>query len=169
MPKSMDGVTQLCKSLAVWLEPSRLVSHEGGMNDPLYQKELLRLAAASGARQRLSGDCAHGRAANPLCGDELTFDLVRNGEGRATGLGFECHACILVQASAELLARQAESCSREDVSAMKDDVAMLLSGKTLPAESRALPFVVFSGVAEHRNRHHCVLLPFDALLKAFAD
>ncbi len=136
------------------------------MTDPLYQKELLRLAAASGLRGRLVCDCAHGRAANPLCGDELTFDLVRDASGRAARLGFECHACILVQASAELLAREGEGHTRDEIATMKDDVAQMLLGNP-PDGTGAKPFAVFSGVVEHRNRHHCVLLPFDALLKAF--
>lgn len=136
------------------------------MNDPLYQKELLRLAAASGMRGRLACDCAHGRAANPLCGDELTFDLVRDASGRATQLGFECHACILVQASAELLAREAMGHTQAEILAIRDDVAAFLAGPS-PDAPHAKGFAVFSGVAEHRNRHHCVLLPFDALLKAF--
>lgn len=136
------------------------------MNDPLYQKELLRLAASSGLRGRLACDCAHGRAANPLCGDELTFDLVRDASGRAAKLGFECHACILVQASAELLAREAEGLTQPEIAAMKEDVAAFLASN--PSRTpKANAFAVFSGVAEHRNRHHCVLLPFDALLKAF--
>ncbi len=138
------------------------------MNDPLYQRELLRLAAASGVRRRLACPCAEGRAANPLCGDEIIFDLVCDDGGRVRDVGFECHACLLVQASAELLAEQATGQDESGIEAIRDDVARMLQGKPEGRGKAAIPFDVFSGVAEHRNRHHCVLLPFDALLKAFA-
>ena len=46
------------------------------MSDPLYKKELLRLAADAHGAGRLAGATATGHAHNPICGDKVVVDLV---------------------------------------------------------------------------------------------
>ncbi len=134
------------------------------MSDPLYRKELLRLAADAHGAGHLHGPHATGTAHNPACGDKVVFEVALDA-GRICALAHETKACVLSQASAAILGRDAKGLSREEVEKLRGDVAGLLGGADAPAP----PFDAYSafdGVREHRNRHACVLLPIEALLKA---
>lgn len=135
------------------------------MSDPLYRKELLRLAADATGAGRLTQPCATGRAFNPACGDRVTMDIVIE-DDRIAGIAHDTHACVLTQAAASILGGELIGLSREEVETLKENVAAMLEG----AEAPAAPFDTFSsfdGVADHKSRHRCVLLPFEAVLAAF--
>lgn len=136
------------------------------MSDPLYRRELLRLAADAHGAGRLPSPTATGTAFNPACGDRVTVDLVVE-NGRVTAVAQEIRACVLAQASAAILGVALEGQSQEDVVALKDAITAML------AEDGAVPgspfgaYIAFDGVAEHPARHKCVLLPVEAVLDAF--
>jgi len=134
------------------------------MTDPLYRKEILRLAADAHGAGHLSGPHASGTARNPACGDNVTFEVTLEG-GRISALAHETKACVLSQASAAILGHNAKGLAREEVEALRAGVAALLSGADAPSPPFDV-YAAFDGVAAHRNRHMCVLLPIDALLRA---
>lgn len=137
------------------------------MSDPLYGKELLRLAAEAHGAGRLAEPDATGVAFNPACGDKVTMDIVFSYD-RIASLAHETKACILAQASASILGRSLPNARKHSVERLRAEVeAMLESGAAAPAA----PFDAYaalSGAAEHANRHRCVLLPIDAVLDAFS-
>ena len=136
------------------------------MSDPLYRKELLRLAADATGAGRL--EAPHGSATvhNPACGDRITIE-VRMENGRVAALAHRTQACVLTQASAAILGTHAVGLDQEGLKALAEDVASLLTGGTPPSP----PFEIygaFDGVAGHKGRHTCVLLPLEAALEAVA-
>lgn len=135
------------------------------MSDPLYKKELLRLAANATGSGRLAVPCRTGTAHNPACGDKVTMD-VAVADGRIAAVAHETRACVLTQASAAILGGEIAGLDRAEVAALRDAVAAMLRGGEAPAAPFDV-FAVFDGVADHRNRHTCVLLPLDAVLAAF--
>lgn len=137
------------------------------MSDPLYKREILRLAADAHGAGHLAGAHAHGMAHNPACGDKIEIDLAADAAGRIAALAHRTKACVLTQASAAILGRDAKELTRADVEQLRAEVAAMLANA---AEIPAPPFdayAAFDGVAGFRNRHACVLLPIDALLDAF--
>ncbi len=131
------------------------------MDDPLYRRELLRLAAdASGAGHLPRAD-AVGTAHNPACGDRVTVELVLEG-GRIVALTHQTQACILTQASASLLAAAATGQDAAGLARLARDMKVMLAGGEPPDPA----YAVFDGVAEHVGRHVCVLLPVEAALNA---
>ena len=138
------------------------------MSDPLYRKELLRLAAdAHGAGQLPSPD-ATGSAFNPACGDRVTVTLAL-ADGRIATVAHETRACLLAQASASILGATLQGRSRADIEALRAGLAgMLAAGRAAPGPPFD-GFGVFDGVADHPARHRCVLLPVDAVLDAFEN
>jgi len=137
------------------------------MSDPLYKKELLRLAADATGAGKL--DHADGRAtvSNPACGDRVTVELRLN-QGRIEALSHQAQACVLTQASAAILAGGAPGRTPGEIAALADAVRAMLAG----AENPAPPFAaygVFEGVADHAGRHRCVMLPLEAALKALSE
>ena len=129
-------------------------------DDPLYRRELLRLAADATGAGRLPAPDATASLHNPACGDRVTVELELCG-GRVAALAHTTQACVLTQASAALLAAQAPGKDRLSLSALAADVRAFLRGAPAPAGYEA-----FDGIRDHAGRHVCVLLPLEAALKA---
>ena len=134
-------------------------------DDPLYRKELLRLAADATGAGRLPEECHTGRAFNPTCGDRVTVDIAIVNE-RITGVAHDTRACVLTQASASILGAELEGLTRREVVELRGRVVAMLEGGN-PPDAPFDVYRAFDGVTEHRNRHACVLLPFEAVLAAF--
>ena len=131
------------------------------MNDTLYNKALLRLAADAAGSGRLARPDASATAHNPACGDRVTMDLGL-ADGRVTALGHHTQACILTQASAAILGTAAIGASRAELEALADGVRGMLKGGPAPLAA----YDAFAGVGELPARHVCVMLPLQALLEA---
>src|SRR5579871_3595694 len=101
------------------------------MSDPLYRKEVLRLAADATGAGRLPHPCSTGRAFNPACGDRVTFDVAIEG-GRIAGIAHDTKACVLTQASAAILGSELVGLAREDVATLRHQVFQMLKGGDLP-------------------------------------
>ncbi len=139
------------------------------MSDPLYRKEILRLAADAHGAGRLVGPHATGTAFNPACGDKVTVDIKLGDDGRVLAIAHETKACVLAQASASILGEALVGASREDVERLANDIAQMLVVRAPPPAPPFATYGVFEGAVEHRNRHRCVLLPMDAVLAAFEE
>jgi len=129
-------------------------------DDPLYRREVLRLAADAIGAGHLAAPDASATAHNPACGDKVTVELALEA-GRITALAHTTRACVLTQASAALLAAKAPGQNQADLRALADRVRAFLAGAAAPDGYQA-----FDWVAGHAGRHVCVLLPFEAALKA---
>jgi NifU-like protein involved in Fe-S cluster formation len=134
------------------------------MDDPIYRKEILRLAADAAGAGRLAQPSSSATLFNPACGDRVTVDVAVEG-GRITALAHHTHACVLTQASAAILGADAVGLSRGEVQSLAGTVRDWLGGgRTPPAPFDA--YGVFNGLAGHKARHRCVLLPIEAALEA---
>jgi nitrogen fixation NifU-like protein len=131
------------------------------MNDPLYRRELLRLAADAHGAGRLAQADGLGTAHNPACGDRVTVELAL-AAGRITDLAHQTQACVLTQASAALLGDAAAGQDAAGLARLAEGLKAMLAGGPPPAPA----YAVFEGVAGHSGRHVCVLLPVEAALKA---
>src|SRR5215469_3579788 len=129
-------------------------------DDPLYRREILRLAADATGAGHLSAPNATATAHNPACGDRVTVELALDG-GQVAALAHVTQACVLTQASAALLASQAPGQTHAGLAALAKGVRAFLNGGPAPEG-----YGVFDGVAGHAGRHTCVLLPLEAALKA---
>ena len=139
------------------------------LSDPLYRRELLRLAADATGAGHLPSPDAMASVHNPACGDRVRVELALEGE-QIAALAHVTQACVLTQASAALLAGAAPGKDRSALAALADSVRGFLKGGGLkggPAPQN-LPkgYEVFDGVAGHAGRHVCVMLPLEAALKA---
>jgi len=140
------------------------------MIDPLYQKEILRLAAEATGSGDLPEATASIKVKNPMCGDQIKLDA-RIENGRITAIAHETRACVLCQASASLVTGLIPGETEESIRIGRAQVEAMLTGAApSPLDgSHWAPYGVFTPVIEHQNRHRCVLLPFDALIRAFED
>jgi len=138
------------------------------MSDPLYGKELLRLAADAHGAGRLAEPDATGHAHNPACGDKVTIDVML-ADGRIKAISQETKACVLTQASASILGRSLNGATRAEVELLRRMIETMLKTR---GPSPPPPFGAFGALraaAAYPNRHRCVLLTIDAVLAAFDE
>ncbi|MBL4906425.1 MAG: iron-sulfur cluster assembly scaffold protein [Sneathiella sp.] len=132
------------------------------MIEELYQKNLMRLAANATGAGSLENPDAQGTLDNPTCGDRITIQ-VKLEDGHITDLAHDNRACMLCQAAASLLAENAIGLNLADVDGIRSSVKQLLEtgdgAASLPWEE----LTYFTPVKDHKSRHICVLLPFNAL------
>jgi nitrogen fixation NifU-like protein len=133
-------------------------------DDPLYRREILRLAADATGAGHLPQPDAVASLHNPACGDRVRVELTLEG-GRIIALAHQTQACILTQASAALLVSQAAGQDRGGLTRLADGIRAMLAGGPAPPPG----YAAFDGVAAHPGRHVCVLLPVEAALKALED
>jgi NifU-like protein involved in Fe-S cluster formation len=138
------------------------------MVEELYNKRLMRLAAEARGAGRLSDADATATVDNPLCGDRVTID-VRLANGRVAAVAHEVKACVLCQAAASVIGSEAAGRDRAEIEAVAGQVeGFLKRGEPLPAG--AWPELdAFAPVVPHKSRHRCVLLSFEALLRALTS
>lgn len=136
-------------------------------DDPLYAKPVLKLAAAATGAGQLPEPNLAGTAHNPVCGDRVSVTMRLDAQGRIVALAHETKACVLTQASASILGTHLKGADEARVRRLRNDVTAMLDGKKAPAKPFA-DYAALTGVAAHKNRHTCVLLPIDAVLGAFS-
>ncbi|WP_417317597.1 iron-sulfur cluster assembly scaffold protein [Emcibacter sp.] len=139
------------------------------MIDQLYQKAILQQAARASGHGRPAESESSYTLHNPLCGDRITVHLKMEGE-RLALFGHETRACVLCQANASLLAEKAPGETAESLTHIQDLLVQGLESGALketdwPVE-KWQELSIFAPVTEHKSRHKCVTLPFEALISA---
>lgn len=134
------------------------------MSAPLYNKDILRLAANIPHHQRLPDAQASVEKRSPTCGSRVTADA-RMTDGRLADMGLEVRACALGQASAALMAAQAIGMSAAELADARDKLTAYLSG-----ESDDLDFwpglSVLAPARDYPARHASIRLGFEAIAEA---
>src|ERR1700719_1492681 len=101
------------------------------MSDPLYRKDLLRLAADAHGAGRLASPDATGLAYNPACGDRITVDVALS-TGSIVGFAHETRDCVLAQASPSILGANIECADIERIEQLRACLSGMLEGAASP-------------------------------------
>lgn len=133
------------------------------MNAPLYNQQILRLAASTPAT-RLAAPMASVEKRSPVCGSRVTVDVDVDGEGRVSAIGMLVRACALGQASATLMAADAVGKSPAQLAAARDTLAAWLAGDGPQPDWPGLD--VFAPALPHSARHASIRLAFEAVAEA---
>lgn len=133
----------------------------------LYNHDILRLAASLVTADVMEPCDAAGDARSPLCGSRIRMQVRLDAQGRVAELAMQVNACAVGQASATILQRYATGAGQAEIAALRDGLAAFLAGKgDLPDKWPELQ--TLSVAQSYRARHAALLLPYDALLQAFA-
>jgi len=142
------------------------------MIDQLYQKAILRHAAAATASGKLADADISLTIHNPLCGDRITVYLKLDGD-KISDFSHETKACVLCQASASILGQSARGESAQSLHKIHHELKEALAAKTLEDKSwpqdKWAALNIFQPVSDHKNRFTCVTLPFEGLIKALRN
>jgi NifU-like protein involved in Fe-S cluster formation len=131
---------------------------------PLYNTEILRLAATIPHQQRLEAPMASVEKRSPVCGSRVTVDLNLDAHGRVSELGLLVRACALGQASSSLMAAHAIGRSPEELAAARDALSEWLAGGDAPPDWPGL--ALFEPALPHSARHASIRLAFEAAAEA---
>ncbi|MBK8373734.1 iron-sulfur cluster assembly scaffold protein [Sphingorhabdus sp.] len=130
----------------------------------LYSREILRLAMELPHGDHLTTPHGTASARAPVCGSEMTAEIVLTSDGNVEAVALQARACALGQASAALLRHWALGRPVQTLSETRSAFADYLSGKSDNPPDPA--FAVFAAARTHSARHGAILLPFDALMAA---
>lgn len=137
----------------------------GPVNAPLYNTQILRLAASVPPQQRLADPMGTSEKRSPVCGSRVTVDIDLDGAGRVSAIGLHVRACALGQASATLMASHVLGRSVAELVAARDALSAWLAGEGEPP--RDWPGLeVFEPAIQHRARHASIRLAFEAAADA---
>lgn len=139
------------------------------MSEELYAKELLRWAADVSSAGSISGEKLTATVNNAMCGDRITLDFAVDPTHEIYECRHDTKACVLTQASAAILAAHAVGETGESLTRIRDKVASMLKEAADAPSGKWGVFGIFAPVREHKSRHTCVLLPFEAAEKAFTQ
>lgn len=133
----------------------------------LYSARILALAADMPRTGRLAPPCASARRRAPLCGSQVSVDLVLQ-DGVIVDFAQDVKACALGQAAAAVVGTAVVGLRPDQVQAGRDALHLMLDadGPVPPAPFAGLD--VLEPARAYRNRHASILLAFDATLDACA-
>jgi NifU-like protein involved in Fe-S cluster formation len=134
----------------------------------LYNRDILRLAAAIPHLGPLADAQARAERSSPVCGSRVSVEVALDGEGRVAALGQEVKACALGQASAALMGGHAIGRSPAELANARDALAAYLAGSR--DDPGAWPGLdLFEPARRFPARHASILLAFDAAAAASAE
>lgn len=133
------------------------------MIEALYNQCIKALAEAAHGAGTLDAPTGTSLRDSPLCGDRVRMAVRLHG-GHVAALRHEVKGCLLCRAAASAIGLRAAGLSAAEAAGLRDQVAAMLGGAAAPAGWPELES--FEPVRQHRSRHGCVLLPFEALAEA---
>lgn len=137
------------------------------MTAPLYNTEILRLAAETAQAVRLTDPHASVEKRSPICGSRVTIDVSLGDDGRVAAVGMLVRACALGQASSALLAREIVGKTPAELAAARDALTAWLSNEGDAPDWPGL--ALFEPARPHSARHASIRLAFEAAAEAAAQ
>jgi len=135
------------------------------MDNELYHARILELARDASTEGRLDAPSASATVNNPLCGDRVTIDVVIENAALSM-VGHKVRGCALCRASAALIGAHAPGENAARLKDVTDAVTAMLKNTGPVPDGVWQALEAFRPVVDHKSRHDCVLLPFQALVEA---
>lgn len=138
------------------------------MSEALYTRDILRLAVSIPHQQRLVSPDGSAELRSRTCGSVVTADVRIADDGALADLGLIISACALGQASAAILGAEAIGRAATDIVHARSGLEAFFDGiAESPGDWQNMDKL--AAAREHKGRHAAILLPYDALIAAFAD
>jgi len=102
---------------------------------------------------------------NTTCGDKISLELVAN-KTKINSIRYKTESCILCEASASLLANKMKNYLIKSVKKDIDRLKQTIINKDckIPLKFKEFKYLIDKN---NLNRINCIILPLEALLKAF--
>ncbi|MES3151121.1 iron-sulfur cluster assembly scaffold protein [Sphingomonas faeni] len=134
------------------------------MSAPLYNAEILRLAATIPHHERLLEPMATAEKRSPICGSRVTIDVAVDDEGKVSEIGLLVRACALGQASSSLLASNILGRTPAELAAARDALTAWLAREGDAPDWPGMD--IFTPALDYTARHPSIRLAFEAAAEA---
>jgi nitrogen fixation protein NifU and related proteins len=103
------------------------------MDDQLYREYILEHYKHPHNHGSLEHADMEAHDLNPLCGDELTFQVGLGDDGKVNEVAFDGHGCAISQASASMLSDEIKGMTTEELLALDHQTVLDLLGIDISA------------------------------------
>ena len=134
------------------------------MSAPLYNAEILRLAATIPHHERLPEPMATAEKRSPICGSRVTIDVAVDDDGKVSEVGLLVRACALGQASSSLLASNILGRTPAELAAARDALTAWLAREGDAPDWPGMD--IFTPALDYTARHPSIRLAFEAAAEA---
>ena len=134
------------------------------MSAPLYNAEILRLAASIPHHERLPDPMATSEKRSAICGSRVTVDVALDDAGRVGQVGMLVRACALGQASSSLLASNILGRTPAELAATRDALTAWLAREGDAPDWPGMD--IFTPALDYTARHPSIRLAFEAAAEA---
>lgn len=134
------------------------------MSAPLYNAEILRLAASIPHHERLPEPMATAEKRSPICGSRVTIDVAVDDTGKVSEVGLLVRACALGQASSSLLASNILGRTPAELAAARDALTAWLAREGDAPDWPGMD--IFTPALDYTARHPSIRLAFEAAAEA---
>lgn len=131
----------------------------------VYNQELIALSGQAAQPRHLAHPELTAKAVSPICGSEVAVELNLQGD-KIAAFGYEVESCALTKAVVAVMAKAIPGKNREEVAQAGEALKAMLSGAPAPTGDWAA-LKILEPVREYKARHNAILLPFEAVEKAF--
>jgi nitrogen fixation NifU-like protein len=103
------------------------------MDDQLYREYILEHYKHPHNHGSLEHPDMEAHDLNPLCGDELTFQVTLGDDGKVSEVAFDGHGCAISQASASMLSDEIKGLTTDQLLALNHQTVLDLLGIDISA------------------------------------
>ena len=133
----------------------------------VYNEKLLRLSAAAEQQEPLAHFDETARVTSPICGSVVTVRLTRRGD-HVDKIFFDVEACALTKAVVAVMIKAAPGKTASDIAKAGKVLQDILDGKDAPLPKDWEELDILKSLRDYKARHNAMMLPFEAVAKAFA-
>ena len=138
------------------------------MNENIYNNQIIERSKKTDHTSPIEDANCKWTARNPLCGDKVTVQLMLDGEV-IQSMAYQVKGCLLCKASCAILAELSQGLTLDDLKTMGSDLDQALTSSGDNPDCFPEMYRIFYPVRLHKSRHSCVLLPFEAVIKAISE
>ncbi len=141
------------------------------MNEQELQQlyaQVLDLSQNIPLNERLQAPDATVTMVSPLCGSQITVDLVMDGE-RVGRFGQKVRACTLGAAAASIMARHVVGAPADDLRALRDSMRSMLKNDGAAPAGEWSSLGILAPARDLVSRHGSIMLVFDAVAEALDE
>lgn len=131
------------------------------MNE-MYQTIIIEHDRSPRNYRTLEAPTHHGEGRNPLCGDEMSLQLVVDADGVITDVGFQGRGCAVSKASSSMMTAAIKGKTVPEAMELFEQFHALLTGKD--ADRSALgKLIAFEGLGAYPMRVKCATMGWHVL------
>jgi NifU-like protein involved in Fe-S cluster formation len=130
--------------------------------------QVVALAQDIPLNERLANATASVTMVSPLCGSQVTADLVLDGE-HVSQFGQKVRACTLGAAAASIVARQVEGKGADELRQLRVRMRDMLKNDGPPPDGDFAQLSILEPARDLISRHGSIMLIFDAIAEALDE